>query len=954
MDFWATKTHAEREDEETERLIHPAPKQKPPRHDRRRERIDTRRDSDTDDDPDIKNDPDLSMNYKDIGGSVVERVAARFMRGSVAARVAARFKAAKGEVKVRRKDTGQVVNVTEESLKERPGEYEKIEEDEGRGEGESAEARELKHGEALRSLAKDDEKLQSVFKSLLNPKSDTGGLAHANPDLPASVVLKGVELPEGVKTLGDVVRALRTKPQKQKSPKTPPAPEAPAAEPPKTEPSKAPPPAEAPAAEPPKAEPLKEAPSPEAPAAETSKAPPTPEAPAAEPPKAEPPAEAPAAEAPATKDKPEAPKAEPDEGEPEPKKKPKEKGKKKDDDEDEEPVEIEEPSEAEKAGIKPPQRREASEAERMQAANLIMDTFPEDIATDLLAKNLHPDDVSQLVDTYHSAKQMTASDPGAFAEQASAFYEPKFNKVKPPAKGKNAAGELVPFDTLTPDEKSEAMRQHQLQVTALSLGAREALTRSLSFPSRFSKKARIPQELAKPLAEFMLRKGDEAAADAVSEKMFSSALTGSAVRAASVGMDASDKAVKSLMSRLPPAAKKLAGSYFQAVDYHEARSKFLGDAEEQVSERSNPKDVFRTMKKARSYFEDRAKLYGDDPHRAQTLFEARVLDRLRSLAPKKYDQVRHLMGQEQKAEYDKKKAQSDEEIKQWEQRKAEWEKKQPVYRAAPFTEPRPEEPRKPPLYHLAEDPKKARREADTAIGEVLGRSKMAARVAQRFVFTYLGVQAMGQRSDKTGVYHGADPQGQYPGAYPEWQQAHQRDLGESDYTAILGMAKEWLRSSVLTAAMDGVVRDQQLRAALDLAIRDSKYADQIPASTYDVLLARLAGVPVPGPGKTLLTIREAADPSFSPLRKGNTMKPSQELRKLAAEVAEKDPKVAFDMIELAERMEKAPAPKVAAAPAPVPDARYSELRKLCIRTAAVDASAKKVLLPILQAIKNFG
>lgn len=63
----ATKTHAEREDEETERLIRPAPKVKPSRHDRKREQVQVV-------DPDLETkDPDLSLNYKGVTARVVTR-----------------------------------------------------------------------------------------------------------------------------------------------------------------------------------------------------------------------------------------------------------------------------------------------------------------------------------------------------------------------------------------------------------------------------------------------------------------------------------------------------------------------------------------------------------------------------------------------------------------------------------------------------------------------------------------------------------------------------------------------------------------------------------------------------------------------------------------------------------------------------------------------------------------
>lgn len=58
-----TKDDAERLEEEAERLVTPSPKNKPPRRDRQRNRI---RNEDTDT---TKKDKDLSLNFKDIGGS---------------------------------------------------------------------------------------------------------------------------------------------------------------------------------------------------------------------------------------------------------------------------------------------------------------------------------------------------------------------------------------------------------------------------------------------------------------------------------------------------------------------------------------------------------------------------------------------------------------------------------------------------------------------------------------------------------------------------------------------------------------------------------------------------------------------------------------------------------------------------------------------------------------------
>lgn len=75
----STKDQHEKDEEEAERLVRKSPKKKPPRRDKERGHIKT-------DDPDIgadtKDDKDLSMNYKDIGGSALaRRVALRFVSG---------------------------------------------------------------------------------------------------------------------------------------------------------------------------------------------------------------------------------------------------------------------------------------------------------------------------------------------------------------------------------------------------------------------------------------------------------------------------------------------------------------------------------------------------------------------------------------------------------------------------------------------------------------------------------------------------------------------------------------------------------------------------------------------------------------------------------------------------------------------------------------------------------
>lgn len=79
----ATKSDAQREDEAVEKLVKPAPKAKPPRHDLRNERVEAEGDPDLDD-----TDDDLSLNFK--------KVARRALVAGMAARVASRYLGAEG------------------------------------------------------------------------------------------------------------------------------------------------------------------------------------------------------------------------------------------------------------------------------------------------------------------------------------------------------------------------------------------------------------------------------------------------------------------------------------------------------------------------------------------------------------------------------------------------------------------------------------------------------------------------------------------------------------------------------------------------------------------------------------------------------------------------------------------------------------------------------------------
>lgn len=116
-------------------------------------------------------------------------------------------------------------------------------------------------------------------------------------------------------------------------------------------------------------------------------------------------------------------------------------------------------------------------------------------------------------------------------------------------------------------------------------------------------------------------------------------------------------------------------------------------------------------------------------------------------------------------------------------------------------------------------------------------------------------------SSRTSIYHGITPYPQDKGGldpYVKWQQGRVRDLTSEDFSLLLSSAREWLRSSVLSKQIEGMLPDTRFRAALDLAIRsadDGRYGDVINSDLYNMLLAKLAGEKETDP---LLTIRESS------------------------------------------------------------------------------------------------
>jgi hypothetical protein len=244
---------------------------------------------------------------------------------------------------------------------------------------------------------------------------------------------------------------------------------------------------------------------------------------------------------------------------------------------------------------------------------------------------------------------------------------------------------------------------------------------------------------------------------------------------------------------------------------------------------------------------------------------------------------------------------------------------------------------------------------------------------------------------REAVYHGVEP---YPkghegfAAYVPWTQAHQRDFGQADFQSLLTAAQDWLKTPVLSVAIDGIVRDMQLRAALDLAIRthgDGRYSAGVDPPTYNKLLAQLAGEE----GGTLLTVQANSVTATSPYaheekNEETPMSLSVKLSNYASKIASTHPEIAYDLVAFAreagemppqfrenaeKKKEEAEAKKEegekkqAAQQEVVQQATeeqqkqasaYAQIRSSVIRTAAADPLVREALKPVLQLIKQIG
>jgi hypothetical protein len=602
-----------------------------------------------------------------------------------------------------------------------------------------------------------------------------------------------------------------------------------------------------------------------------------------------------------------------------------------------------EATEAERAGIAEPHRPEPPEVDQIAAKSLIREVFPADIAEGIAASAMHPEDVREMAVSYRAAMAQPIGDPAKFAAKLAESYQTDPKRVPPPTEGRNKNGETVPFEDLSDEEKAEAYRQHQTQIVATSMAAREKLTNELMMPT-LTNKPRLPKGLASNLATVMLTsppkeeldklreaagRGDKDAQRAIEDydATIASVVEGTFAGVLEAGpVPVRDSVARGLLRHLSdnPGAQKIARTFFEAGDYYEAKSKFLGEGG--VTEHSSPREILSGLDKADKWFAKRAKVYGEQSHGLASTFKTRVLNKLAALQPEKYFEVREKIDQQEDKAYEAAEAKWFSAHSKWEARKREAEEAGPFGgygvvapgASTSFDEPEPETPKKPVRYGISKSPETLRSMGKRLFKKLFERTKTA---TADYVSTYLRGSTMGQPTNKTGVYHGIDPVENDPGLYPDHRP---KVFGTEEFETTLAAAKGWLKDP----SLGETTGDQKFRSALDLAIQGTGVDKLMSPEIYDQLLVKLAGREV-----------QAVDSSCRPSEGSEVcpMKASREIRKMAAQAVQTDPKLAYDLSDLADRL--------------VDDSKYTKIRSLIIRTAASDARAKKALLPILRALK---
>ena len=499
----------------------------------------------------------------------------------------------------------------------------------------------------------------------------------------------------------------------------------------------------------------------------------------------------------------------------------------------------------------------------------------------LLALNppLHPDEIDAMISEYGALKSLPSDKLKSLQSTLTNFYTLNPNDVPPPKRLENEKGDLVPFDEFPEEKREKALRRHQIQTVVMGLAAKKLVS------DKFVDDTGAPKELADSIADWKLKgngkdlsvRDKEISAEA--KKLFQKGLENPDLKLSS------DEVVKNVLKKLDPISKKLAVGYFQAQDYQHIRKQFLGrDTETAISEHQGPRAIVYRLNRGINLLRGRQHRYPEGTAQdTGTLFKDRVLRNLKALDPDKAAEVSELLSKRENDYYEKSKKSYEKALKRYQKElkkaQAAFEKAMATYYEKVESGKKPKQPSPPKSRLLSkgifepQSPKKPEQYKDNSekpeasASRVLekfrekqktrGRKPKTGSVVAQYLSNSFNTYTFTTDMKRESVYWGVKPK---KVEYSDWSQVQARDLEEKDVNKILASAREWLKSPVLSENIDGIVKDTQVRAALDLALRADGYDHAIHPTVYNNLLSRLGKK---SQDETLLTIRTARDLEMS-------------------------------------------------------------------------------------------
>ena len=460
-----------------------------------------------------------------------------------------------------------------------------------------------------------------------------------------------------------------------------------------------------------------------------------------------------------------------------------------------------------------PPRKDLSPEETDEIWHAVARSFPPDQAVHILG--LHPADQKAVLSAFNEVRRAKMDDPDGFVQSVRDTYQTDPEKIGPP-KTVMVGGHETKFEDLSKEEQHEAWQKHRNHVLAVSLAAPAIVAAA-------HEKRGVPKALAQSLAEGALSGG--ASPKRLYEEGLSSPMpvkqnpkTGELEE--QWVKPATPKEIKKTLDALTDEGdRRAAVAYYKARDYQVLRDKFL-DAEspDSFNEFHSPHQILNGLKRAVAEAEKMAKSYPsdiDDGINVAADFRRRVLHRLNTLSPEKMGPAREWSAELNAKEYEAAQEKREAQMKEIAKKNRAAEKADP-YRAVIIPEP-PEIPMPPDYYDVRKNP--SGRSSTKSLDSYMGPVKLAHRVASRFAFsTCTGSRAMSTTPlTRQAVYWGVEPYKE-TAAYPGWQQAQARDLGDADHALLLREAWEWLKNPILSSAVEGIVPDTQYRAALEASV----------------------------------------------------------------------------------------------------------------------------------------